>query len=220
MRYRTGDLGRINGQGLLEHLGRRDQMVKLRGYRIELAEIECLLQSHPDVQQAIVLVCEVSDESRQLVAVYQSRNEMGSAEEVFGDLLADRLPDYMLPSRYFRVSEFPLTDSGKPDRRRLLEQVVSYWDTARAARDGSAEVARLPEHQQRLVRLVGEVLHLDDVPLDAGFVELGGDSLNVTQLLLRVAAEFGREIPAEVVFQSRTLRELAETLSPGRASRL
>ena len=80
-----------------------------------------------------------------------------------------------------------------------------------------AEAARLPEHQQRLLRIVGEVLHIDEVPLDAGFVELGGDSLNVTQLLLRVAAEFDREIPAEAVFQSRTLRELAETIAPGRA---
>jgi amino acid adenylation domain-containing protein len=218
MRYRTGDLGRINGQGLLEHLGRRDQMVKLRGYRIELAEIECLLQSHPDVQQAVVLVSEMSAGFQQLVAVYQSRNEFESAEVEFGGLLADRLPDYMLPSRYFRVSEFPLTDSGKPDRRRLLEQVVALRESTRTARAGSVDAGRLGEQQHKLLRIVGEVLHLDEVPLDAGFVELGGDSLNVTQLLLRVAAELNREVPAEVVFQSRTLRELAQTILPAGGS--
>lgn len=208
-RYRTGDLGRFNADGLLEYLGRRDQMVKLRGYRIELSEIECLLQTHPDVQQAVVVVYEAAPQVRQLIATYQPHGGKDVSESALQTLLKERLPDYMWPSRYLRFDSFPLTETGKPDRRQLLEQVQLRFAEAADETDMADDEAEYTEVELRLKRLVGDVLQIDDVHLDAGFIELGGDSLNVTELVIRIAEEFDRQLTPQTIFEARSLRELA-----------
>ena len=211
--YRTGDLGRYQPDGNLEFLGRRDQQVKVRGYRIELGEIEARLSEHPEVREAVVVAREGAEGDKRLVGYVTTRPEEGggAASELVSSLrshLARQLPEYMVPSAFVRLEEFPLTRNGKLDRKAL------------PAPDGESVVSRTYEAPQgeieeTLARLWSELLGVERVGRQDHFFELGGHSLLAVTLLERLRrVGLGTEIRS--LFATPTLSGFAATLGSER----
>ncbi|GAB0102601.1 hypothetical protein JMUB6875_15700 [Nocardia sp. JMUB6875] len=202
--YRTGDVVRwvADGDGhALEYLGRSDFQVKLRGQRIELGEIETVLLAHPDVHRAAVSLVRAETGDR-LVAyvVLESGAQVTDAE-----LLAhtrESVPSYMVPSAVVRLEAMPLNASGKLDRKALPVpefQAREYREPATAAERTVAEI-------------FAAVLHLERAGADDDFFELGGNSLNATQVVARLGAALGTRVPVRVLFEQPTVAELAKSL--------
>ena len=196
--YRTGDVVRWRADGELEFVGRKDQQVKVRGYRVELGEIEAALRQHPEVQDAVVVAREESSGGRMLVAYVA--NPSGSALDP-GPLrswLQSRLPDYMLPAHIVGLTELPLNSHGKIDRTAL--PVVFFR---------SSEV-RLPvtETERKIAAIWSDVLHRPTVGIDENFFELGGDSVLSLQMVSR-ARQQGLVVAAREVFEHPTVASLA-----------
>ncbi|MEU6571739.1 amino acid adenylation domain-containing protein [Streptomyces parvulus] len=194
--YRTGDLARWNAEGLLEYAGRADTQVKVRGFRVEPAEVEAALTAHPDIAQAAVVVRGTGAAGR-LVAYAVPSGGTSSAE--LGRFAAERLPEFMVPSAVVLLDRLPLMPNGKLDRAALPEPEFTGapYREPRTARE------------KALAKLFAEVLDVDRVGLDDGFFALGGHSLLATRLISRVRAELGVEIPIRQVFDQPTVAALA-----------
>ncbi|MGX1270555.1 amino acid adenylation domain-containing protein [Streptomyces phaeoluteigriseus] len=197
--YRTGDLVRRRADGTLDYVGRADDQVKLRGFRIELAEVEAALAAHPEVDRAAVVVREDRPGDKRLVAYVVPAPGTTAAPATLRGHVAGRLPDYMVPAAVVTLDGLPLTTNGKLDRRAL--PAPDYADVTR----GRAPVT---ERERALCAVFGEVLGLDEVGADAGFFDLGGDSISSIQLVGRARAE-GLLLTAQDVFLHRTPAGLA-----------
>ena len=202
--YKTGDLARWLGDGTLEHLGRLDGQVKIRGNRIELGEIEAALRSFEEVGEAACAAMELEG-SLSLCAylVAASGAELGSVESLRARL-AQRLPSYMVPSFFTELDALPLTTSGKTDRKRLPRP--SGGDRPKLEQEyvspeGEGEIA--------LARIFQEVLHVDRVGALDNYFALGGDSIRSIQVLARARSE-GLHFSLPELFAQPTVRELAE----------
>ncbi|MFF0226385.1 amino acid adenylation domain-containing protein [Streptomyces sp. NPDC004629] len=200
--YRTGDLGRRTADGLLEYAGRADAQVKVRGYRIEPAEVEAALAEHPAVGQVVVVARGTGPACRLLAYVIPGHET--SAEEV-RSFAETRLPAYMVPSAVVLLDRFPLTPSGKLDRRALPEPEFT----------GTAYRAPRTRGEDVLARLFAEVLELERVGVDDDFFALGGHSLLATRLVGRIRAELGAEIPIRAVLEAPSVARLAARLRDG-----
>lgn len=196
--YKTGDLGRVLADGNLEFLGRKDLQVKIRGVRIELAEIENLLRSHQAVNDVAVTDLEDINGNRYLCAYLVLNSDLEPAS--LKDFLADYLPDYMIPSRFMRMAALPRTITGKIDRRALPEPS--------RPRDDVAESTNPIE--EILVGIWAEVLGLSQVGTNENFFELGGHSLLAAVLLARVRKAFQIDLPLRLLFESPTIAQLAQ----------
>ncbi|MGW0811129.1 amino acid adenylation domain-containing protein, partial [Nonomuraea sp. NPDC002799] len=211
--YRTGDVARWNGDGQLEYVGRADEQVKVRGFRIEPGEIESVLTAHPGVAQAAV----VAKDGQRLVGYVVPADGDGDAE--LGDYglhagvsvhdlqayLRGRLPEYMVPSALVVLGELPLMANGKLDRAALPEPVVAEGEY-RAPRTTEEEV---------LAGVFADVLGADRVGVDDDFFAIGGDSIRSIQVVARARAG-GVEVTAQEVFDCRTVAALA-VAAAGRA---
>ncbi|PAZ12590.1 non-ribosomal peptide synthetase [Streptomyces sp. SA15] len=206
--YRTGDRVRVNADGELEFHGRTDGQVKLRGFRIEPGEIETALAAHPEVAQAIAVVRE--DRDRYLVSYVVPAEGANPTPDALREHLADRLPDYMLPSAVVALDRLPLTANGKLDRAALPAP-----PTATTVR---AEAARTP-HEELLCALFADVLGLPEAGPHDGFFALGGHSLLALRLLGRVRATLGTELTLRDVFRTPTPAGLARQIGAGTAVR-
>ncbi|WP_444543745.1 amino acid adenylation domain-containing protein, partial [Nocardia concava] len=202
--YRTGDVVRWVADGdnhALEYLGRSDFQVKLRGQRIELGEIETVLLAHPDVHRAAVSLVRAETGDRLVAYVVLEAD----AQVTDAELLAhtrESVPSYMVPSAVVRLEAMPLNASGKLDRKALPVpefQAREYREPATAAERTVAEV-------------FAAVLHLERVGADDDFFELGGNSLNATQVVARLGAALGARVPVRVLFEQPTVAELAKSL--------
>ncbi|WP_406293652.1 amino acid adenylation domain-containing protein [Embleya sp. NBC_00888] len=207
--YRTGDLARWNDEGQLEYVGRGDAQVKVRGFRIEPAEVDAALTAHPELAQAAV-VARGSGIGTRLVAYVVPSGEI-DAEQI-RRFAAERLPEFMVPSAFVLLDRLPLMPNGKLDRAALPEP--EYTGTAYRA-------PRTPR-EEALAALFGEVLGVDRVGIDDSFFALGGHSLLATRLISRVRAEMGIEIPIRKIFDLPTVAALApwseEPAAPRRPS--
>ncbi|MFB7176086.1 amino acid adenylation domain-containing protein [Streptomyces sp. NPDC056257] len=194
--YRTGDLARWRADGLLEFLGRADEQVKVRGFRVEPGEVEAALAACPGVRQAVVAVRAAADGEKRLAGYVVG--------EVSGPSVRRRLerllPDYMLPAYVLVLDALPLTPNGKVDYRALPEPALPA-SGGRAPRTPREEI---------LAGLFAEVLGLDAVAADAGFFDLGGHSLLATRLVSRIRTALGVELPLRDVFRAQTVAALAE----------
>jgi len=199
--YRTGDLGRYRPDGNVEPVGRADQQVKVRGFRVELGEIEAALASHPAIREAAVMARETDAGDRRLAAYWVPSDEGADGPDAAGlrAHLKALLPEYMVPSAWVRLDRLPLTANGKLDRRALPEPASVMTET-RAPRTATEEI---------LAQLWAEVLRTDSVGVDDDFFALGGHSLLATRLLARVQNALGVVIPLRALFEGPTVAELA-----------
>ncbi len=201
--YRMGDLGRYLPDGTIECLGRADDQVKVRGFRIEVGEIEAVLAQHPAVAECAVRATDVHGRTRLAASVVADAvADASGLPEVLRSFLEDRLPDYMLPATLDVVDELPLTATGKLDRRALTVAGTEPVQ-ARAEADSTADV--LAEVWRRL---------LDVAEIDANktFFELGGDSILLVQAHEHIEAALGVELPLTTLFRHPTLRSLTRHL--------
>ncbi|MEW6157224.1 MAG: amino acid adenylation domain-containing protein [Verrucomicrobiota bacterium] len=207
--YRTGDLARYLADGQIEFLGRLDHQIKIRGFRVELGEIEAVLSAHPAVAQAVIMMHEPE---RHLVAYWSARN--GLPEPTAAQLrlhLQEHLPEYMLPGQWVQLERLPLSPNGKIDR-----QALALRPAVRAPQSGRT----LPRDQteERLAAIWRDVLGLEQVAMEENFFDLGGHSLLATQVISRVNKAFGLELPLRVLFEAGTIEGLAARIS-GNAAR-
>ncbi|MBZ4423328.1 non-ribosomal peptide synthetase, partial [Myxococcus sp. RHSTA-1-4] len=201
--YRTGDLARWRRDGVLEFLGRADAQVKVRGYRIELAEVEAALLAFPGVAQAVALVREDVPGDKRLVGYVAAPESLDtSALRAF---LKQRLPEYMVPSALVRLDTLPLTSNAKVDRKALPAP-----DAALASSESF--VAPRNATEQKLAELFASVLRLSQVSVTGNFFELGGHSLLATQVISRIRSALGVELPLRALFEAPTVAALAERL--------
>ncbi|MFE5328303.1 amino acid adenylation domain-containing protein [Embleya sp. NPDC056575] len=215
--YRTGDLGRYLPGGDIEFLGRGDQQIKIRGYRVEPAEIEEALRAHEGVAQAVVDARGPAGGQR-LIAYLVPPEEDGGASALSGERPAGadlrralllRLPEYMVPSRFVWLDRMPLKAHGKVDRALLPEP-----DAAEGA-GGGERVPPASELEATLVEIWTRVLELASVGVTDDFFELGGHSLLAMQVLARLRKVLplgGRQVSLLELFKHRTIRELAQLL--------
>ncbi|MET0396874.1 MAG: amino acid adenylation domain-containing protein, partial [Longimicrobiaceae bacterium] len=200
--YRPGDRARWLAGGELEFLGRTDQQVKVRGFRIEPGEVEAALEAHPAVGEAVVAVREDAPGDRRLVAYLVAaagKAVPGGAE--LRAFLAARLPEYMVPNAFVSLASLPLTPSGKIDRRALP-----------APGDAAAEAGfvepRTPT-EAALAGIYAAVLRREQVGAEDGFFAMGGHSLLATRVVSRVRDAWGVELPLRALFEAPTVAALA-----------
>ncbi|NTU79350.1 MAG: non-ribosomal peptide synthetase, partial [Chloroflexales bacterium] len=210
--YKTGDLARYLADGSIEFLGRSDQQVKLRGFRIELEEIERGLEQHPGVARAVAMVREDTPGARLLVAYLVPAAEASPSSSELRRFLQRTLPDYMIPSAFVVTAAIPLTPNGKTDRRALPAP-----DSARPSLE-TAFVAPRSALEQTIGSLWRDVLQLEQVGVNDNFFDLGGHSLLLAALHRRLQDELGVDLPIVKLFQYPTISALAAHLAESLAS--
>lgn len=202
--YKSGDRVRFTRDGNFEFLCRTDHQVKVRGFRIDLGEIELVLNAHPQVQESVVMAGDNGAGDKFLSAYLVTGAAVpGSAE--LRDYVAQRLPHYMVPQYWLMLAKMPLTPSGKVDRRALPSPLE-----AGVAEPGSE--CRMPENEieEHLLAIWQAVLDLPVIGTTQNFFELGGHSLNATQVVARIKQVFAVEMPMRVVFEHPTIIQLAD----------
>ncbi|RKG73736.1 amino acid adenylation domain-containing protein, partial [Corallococcus exercitus] len=202
--YRTGDRVRWLPSGRLEFLGRLDSQVKLRGFRIETAEVSSVLRDHSSVLDAFTLLREDSPSNLRLVSYVVSSDESPD-EAPLRALLKARVPEYMVPAAFVFLDALPLTASGKVDTRALP---VPGTPTARAA----LQVAPRDTVEELLATLWAELLGVERVGIHDDFFDLGGHSLLATQLVARLRSVFDVDVSLQELFDRTTVARLAERL--------
>ncbi|HVS00719.1 MAG TPA: amino acid adenylation domain-containing protein, partial [Thermoanaerobaculia bacterium] len=215
--YRTGDLARFRPDGAIEFLGRIDHQVKVRGVRIELGEIEAALVQHPDVREAVVTVRSEGSGDPRLIAYLVSTAETPPAAGDLRSWLRDSLPEAMVPAAFVVLPAFPLTPSGKVDRRALPAP-----DFERAGDDRPFTAPRTPL-EERLAGMWRELLHVERIGVHDSFFELGGDSIQGAMFINRLQEELGQIVYVMALFDAPNVADFAAYLErsyPEAAARL
>ncbi|BBY06261.1 non-ribosomal peptide synthetase [Mycobacterium noviomagense] len=203
--YRTGDRGRFLPDGRIQHLGRYDEQLKIRGFRIEPGEIESILCEHPDVGSCALVAREAFNREQQLVAYIVGEPGHPSDAEA-REWLRRRLPEYMVPSVFVHLSEFPTTAGGKLDKAAL--PVPSRWATARV----DSEPPR-NDTEKRVAALWANLLGRPVADVHSDFFDIGGHSLLAARLISEVQRVFGVALPLTAFLDNgRTVAELAELI--------
>jgi surfactin family lipopeptide synthetase A len=201
--YKTGDLGRWNEDGVLEFHGRADRQVKLRGQRVELGEVERMIQSYPDVKQCAVVF--EANEPGGALSAYVTWKEHSVPDERMRSLrayLSASLASYMVPRHIVELATLPLTASGKIDRKKLPKQ------------SAARKKLLLPVNaaEERLLAAWKELLNKDDISVEDNFFELGGHSLKAMRLLAAIEQTIGTRLKLQEVFKYPTIRAQARLL--------
>lgn len=201
--YKTGDRAFYHPDGNLEFLGRVDNQIKIRGFRVELSEIELAIAQHSSVQTVVVVVREI-DQDRQLVAYIVPSEAEVPTERELRSLLKKRLPAYMIPAAFVVLDSLPLTANGKVDQRALPPPALHRAEPSLTAAPTTSVEAALVEIWEKLL---GQQVGIDD-----NFFELGGHSLLATQLVSRVRDRLQIELPLRSIFETPTIAELAQQI--------
>jgi amino acid adenylation domain-containing protein len=205
--YRTGDLGKRLADGRVVHLGRVDFQVKIRGFRVELGEIEAALAKHAAIQQCVVSARSEGGGSPRLVGYYIPRTGAEPEATELRQFLRQSLPDYMVPTQFMALTEFPLTANKKID----VKSLPAPEERRKAVDREAAEPMSLIEVQ--MASLWRQVLQDDSIGTQHSFFESGGDSIRAVQLLALVERVFGRQLPLATLFEAPTVRAMAQLLS-------
>jgi amino acid adenylation domain-containing protein len=204
--YKTGDRARYRSDGEIEFLGRSDDRVKVRGFRIELSEIETAICQHPDVQTVVVIDRENIYGDKYLIAYIVHKIATPNLTASLQKLLTNKLPQYMMPKAFVMLDSLPLTASGKVDRSALLKLDPAHKiDKIFTAPRNSTE--------STLAQIWAEVLNIDRVGIYDNFFDLGGDSLLTVRLLQQIADRLNYELPLASLFLNPTIESLATCLS-------
>ncbi|MEU8469123.1 amino acid adenylation domain-containing protein [Streptomyces sp. NPDC029006] len=206
--YRTGDLARWTGDGTLVFVGRADQQVKVRGYRVEPGEVEATLLKHPDVARAVVTAVEPAPGDVRLVAYAVGVDGTRLVPARLRRYLSDTLPAFMVPASFVVLDRMPVNVNGKVDVAALP---APQWTAVGRA-------PRTPQ-EELLCRLVADVLKIAEVGVDDDFFQLGGHSLQVARVASRVRAVLGVDLPVRVIFERQTVAGIANAIDDLAASR-
>ncbi|WP_338079736.1 amino acid adenylation domain-containing protein [Antrihabitans stalactiti] len=200
--FYTGDIVSFTGDGQLEFHGRRDTQVKIRGFRIELGEIDGVLTEDPSVQFAVTIVHENDANDRLLVSYVLPARGKSFDPGHLRQLVRRRLPAYMVPASVVEIATVPLTPTNKLDVSALPPP--TFGSRSGPGREPADEV------EQKLIRIVGECLHVGDVSVDDSFFDLGGDSLSATRLVELVNNAFDIELTVRDIFDAPVLADLID----------
>lgn len=198
--YQTRDLVRVLPDGQLDFLGRSDNQVKLRGFRIETGEIETILNQNNLIEQAVVVLHDV-DEKKLVAFIETKRRDEINITDIKNDI-GSALPLYMVPSHFEFVNSLPLNDNNKIDRKKLTKYKLSEIEIAKSNKEYLSENAEL------LLTLVKNILKIKNANIDDNFFNLGGHSLLATKLASRIRDAFEVELPINLIFEKETLSEL------------
>ncbi|MEB3260244.1 MAG: amino acid adenylation domain-containing protein [Cyanobacteriota bacterium] len=207
--YRTGDLARFRADGSIDYLGRIDQQIKLRGFRIEFGEIEAALERLPAVDRAVVVLRGLPENQR-LIAYWSPLDEANATDTELRSALLNELPRFMVPESFMRLDALPLNSSGKIDRGRLPEPQQPSFESA-------AGLAPETPTERTLAALWSELLERNEIGAADDFFALGGHSLIAARLMARLQVLHGVDLPLRTVFDHSSLAALArhiETLTP------
>jgi acyl-coenzyme A synthetase/AMP-(fatty) acid ligase len=206
--YRSGDLARDHGDGVIEYVGRMDHQVKIRGFRIELGEIEARLRESPTIREAVVLAVDCTG-GQQLVGylltceLLDGEQQWELRNELRRDLKAT-LPDYMVPAHLLFLEHLPLTANGKLDRKALPRPDSNLQQ--------QAYMAPCTELEQHIAAIWAEVLQLERIGLADNFFELGGHSLLAAQAISQINTQLGIDASLRLIFENPILSEFSKAL--------
>jgi len=204
--YRTGDLGRYLPDGNIEFLGREDSQVKVHGYRIELGEIEAALANHPEVGSAAVKAISSEEGGKRLVAYVTGRNGEAPDPAALKALLAEKLPDYMVPSAFVILEALPLTVNGKVDRAALPDPEKGSRQSTGVQGEERSTV------EDRVAEAVAQVLNLNALDCSGDLLELGATSLDIAKIVYLLEQKYGYRLRlADVCRKSITEPRLADS---------
>jgi amino acid adenylation domain-containing protein/non-ribosomal peptide synthase protein (TIGR01720 family) len=207
--YRTGDIGRWLPDGQLQCFGRNDDQIKIRGYRVEMGEVESVLAEHPAISDAIVMFRGDKRGNKRLVA-YLIANRQCDAKAV-RQHAASKLPDYMIPADFVFLSEFPLNTNGKVDRRALPTPQNGDHPHPPPAAPGN-------DRERQLLNIWRELFATEHIGITDSFFQLGGDSLLAVQMVSRIWNSFAVETTIEDIFEAQTIVQLSERVGQASAS--
>ncbi len=204
----TGDMGCLTSEGLLQHWGRKDNMVKVRGYRVQLEAIETTLNSLASIAEAVVIARETSSGEKQLVAYYTTTVSPPPTTSDLRNALLTHLPDFMIPARFVRLETLPRNATGKLDRTGLPQPGVTRPDLE------TPFVAPRNELEAQIADIWAEELALDEVGIDDNFFELGGDSIAAMRLFLKLKQTYEQQVSA-TFFHIPTIANLVKLIATG-----
>ncbi|MDX5931649.1 amino acid adenylation domain-containing protein [Acidiphilium acidophilum] len=210
--YRTGDIARFNESGVLEYLGRGDDQIKIRGFRVELGEVEAVLAGLPEVAAAAVALRDTRGQA-QLVGYVVPQGVTWPDPAALRRRMGEILPDYMVPAAFVVLSTLPVNPNGKLDRNALPAP-----EAVRAASVSGEYVAPATHGEEVLAALWAETFGLDRVSVHDNFFALGGDSLTAARMVADLAGRFSADLPIGALFQDATIANLAPYLDEARAS--
>jgi amino acid adenylation domain-containing protein len=197
--YLTGDMVRQRADGSFIYLQRCDDQIKLRGYRIELAEIEAITEHIEHIEQCAVVISKSVAGDEQLVAYYIEKAPI--AETKIASFLAEYLPEYMLPTLWIKLSDLPLTPSGKVDKKSLANKPINFVQQY---------IAPITETEKIISAIWQDILQIKQVGREDGFFKLGGNSIFAMQTLVKLSQSFGLEkLTLADLFRNQTVALLA-----------
>ena len=201
--YRTGDFAKWNDNGTLNFIGRKDDQVKVRGYRIELGEIEIALNALPNVNQALVVAIGSRVNEKKLIA-YVKPKTPDTETKLINDELLKVLPEYMVPSRYIFIEEFPMTSNGKINKKNLPNPLNERPDNAPVLRKFRNK------NEEAIVEIWVENLEITEIGIDDNFFEMGGNSLLTQKVAVLIAQALNIKLPVTKIYQFPTIAELSD----------
>jgi acyl carrier protein len=201
--YRTGDRVRFRADGRVEYLGRADHQVKLRGFRIELQEIETVLESLSSVADAIAMLHASSTGEPQLIAYVRPAEGAAPEAAALRTHLRDKLPAYMVPAQIVTIDAWPRTPNGKVDRKALPKPAADAGSQA-------AYVAPQTDAERKIAEVWCELLEVQRVGARDNFFDLGGHSLLALRITTRLREEYGIDLALRDFFEAQTVEQLAE----------
>ena len=204
--YRTGDLVQQTESGKIEFLNRVDSQVKIRGFRIELGEIESALAQYETAGDNVVIVREDTPGDKKLVAYIIKKENQETDIAELRQFLKTKIPDYMVPSAFVFIDQFPLTPNGKIDRKVLPSPLEA------APGQTKTYVEPQTEMERKLARIWSDILKIKRIGTDENFFEIGGHSMIAVTLMVKIEKELGIRLPLAILFDHNTIHDMAEFL--------
>ena len=202
--YKTGDVARYLPDGNIEFFGRADNQLKLRGFRIELGEIENALSENEHIKDSIVIAREDTVGDKRLVAYVLSENGTVVDPKILREFVAERVPDYMIPSAIVLLKKYPLTPNGKVDRKSLPVPDYSLLESSMSYVEPTSKTEEI------LCGIIAKVLDIPQIGIKQNFFEMGGHSLLATKCILRIRDSFSIEAPLNILFEAQDVEAIAK----------
>ncbi len=202
--YKTGDTGKYTVEGEIIFLGRKDDIVSIRGFNVACGEVEAILKKHSKIQKAIVLSKKNQDKENYLISYYVLKNPKEAlSDNNIRESLREYLPDYMIPSWWVPMDKLPLTANGKVDRHalglvKLIPKMNTHWEKPET------------EVEIKLTKIWEQVLNIENIGVYDNFFDLGGHSLLAIQVMAKIEQELREELPLIVLFESPTIKGLVK----------